>query len=224
MQAWLVRILAATALAALSAGTACAQKTSFSANMRLLDSSGRTEVLKLYVGNQRARLDRADAAAESGGINSLIIDFYHQMLFLLIPQSKVYLRIAGSDGMPFYQAAWMFRPSSPNYPCNQWISEADRRGITLRCQPAGQDSVSGRTTQKWEAVSPEGAHGSLYYDQSLNFVVRVSRTSKDGVQTGYELQDIKQGAQSEQLFDPHTNYREFRINSLLDALTGVGQW
>jgi hypothetical protein len=215
---------AITALILTSATVALAQKAEFSADMRLLDGTGRTEVVKLYVGNQRARLDRATTAAESNGINSLIIDFYHQMLFLLVPQAKVYLRIAGSAGTPFYQAAWMFRPASPDQPCSQWVAEADRRRITLRCQRAGEDSVDGRTTQKWEATSPQGAHGYLSYDANLNFVVRVMRTSKEGVQSGYELQNIKQGTQPPGLFDPYADYHEFSINRLLDALTAVGQW
>jgi hypothetical protein len=222
MQTWFLRTAATAVLVGALATTAAAQKSEFSADMRVLNATGQTETVKLYVGNQRVRLDRT-ATADDNGMNSLIIDFYHQMLFLVAPKARVYMRIAGSEGIPFYQAAWMFRPAAPDQPCGQWVVEADRRRVTLRCQRAGDDTVDGRTTQRWEATSPQGAHGFLSYDPNLNFVVRVMRTSKEGVQTGFELQNIKPGTQPETLFDPHA-YQEFSITRLLDALTAVGQW
>jgi hypothetical protein len=202
MQTWFFRLVAISALVMTSTTAALAQKAEFSADMHLLDASGQSDTVKLYVGAQRARLDRTGGPGDTKGISALIIDFYHQIIYLLVPQAKVYMRIAGSDGVPFYQAAWIFRPPSSDQPCGQWVSEADRRGITLTCQRVGEDTVSGRTTEKWEATSPEGAHGYLWYDKDLNFVTRVSRTSKSGVQSGYELKDIKQGTQPKELFDP----------------------
>jgi hypothetical protein len=204
--------------------TTLAQKPEFSADMQLFDPTGGTDTVTLHVGNQRARLDRKGLAGDTNGISALIIDFYHQILYLLVPQAKVYMRIAGSEGTPFYQAAWIFRPPSPEQPCGQWISEADRRRITLRCQRVGEDSVSGRTTEKWEATSPQGAHGLLWYDRELNFITKVLRTSKDGVQSGYELQHIKQQPQSSEIFNPYADYRQFSLNNLIDVLTGVSQW
>jgi hypothetical protein len=223
MRIWFLRTASIIALLASSVTVSLAQKVEFSADMRLLDDAGKTESVKLYVGNQKARIDR-DTGGESNGITSMVVDFYNQNLYLLIPQSKMYLRVAGSNGMPFYEAAWMFRPSSSDHPCSEWVAQADRRGITLRCQRAGEDSVDGRSAQKWEATSPEGAHGTLWYDENLNFVVKVMRTSKKGVESGYELQHIKQGPQPAGLFDPHADYHEFSLNKLIDVLTGVGQW
>ena len=209
MRGWLLRLAATTALVLCSMTATLAQKAEFSADMQLLDRTGRTEVVKLHVGNQRAYgLDRTAKPGDANGISALIIDSDHQILYLLVPQAKVYMRIAGSASTPFYQAAWIFRPPSPSQPCGQWITEADRRGITLGCRLAGRDTVSGRTTEKWEATSPEGAHGFLWYDKELNFITKVLRTSKDGVQSGYELQEIKQETQPKELFDPYADYKE----------------
>ena len=79
-------------------------------------------------------------------------------------------------------------------------------------------------TQRWDATSPQGAHGSLWYDAELHLVIKVQRVSKDGVKSGYELQDINQGPQPEKLFNVNGDYREFSITGLIDLLTGVGQW
>lgn len=210
-------------LMSLAFSAAQGQSVEFSSDMRLFSATGDTQVVKLYVGQKRALIQRGESKADSGGIGSIIMDFDHQLIFLMIPQSKFYLRVTGSQGSPFYNAAWMFRPYNPTTPCDGWVAEADRRGITLRCQPAGQESLDSRTAQKWDATATNGASGSLWYDADLNFVVKVLRKSAKGVQSGYELQNVKTGTQPSALFDTGS-YREFTMPKLLDVLTGVGQW
>src|ERR1700690_3295613 len=99
--------LATLAFILVSAASTPAQKVEFSADMQVLDYTGRTQIVKLSVGNLRARLDRTTGQENFDGLNSLLIDFDHKLLFLVIPQFKMYMRIAGSDGTPFYQGAWM---------------------------------------------------------------------------------------------------------------------
>src|SRR5260370_10944441 len=136
-----------------------AQKVEFSADMRVLDSTERTQIVKLFIGHKQARLDRPTTEGETNGIGSLLIDFNHQFLFLFIPQSKLYLQISGSNGMPFYRGASMFRPSSTDNPCGGWVSEANQRGIRLRCQSAGPDTANGRPTVRSDATTPDREHG-----------------------------------------------------------------
>jgi hypothetical protein len=216
--------LATIALLLLSAVSTRAQKVEFSADVQVSDGTGQTQTLKLFVGNNRARFDRAKQRDDTNGIGSILIDFQHQFIFLLLPQSKLYLQIAGSGGTPFYTGGWMFRPDSPKFPCNAWVTEADRRGITLRCTSAGQDTIDGRPTQKWDAISTDAGHGSLWYDPDLNFIVKVLRISKSGVQSGYELQNATQGTQPPALFEIPPGYRKFTLNRFADVLTGLGQW
>jgi len=211
-------------LALLATGaSAQSQKVEFSSDMRLLSSSGDTQTAKMYVGSARARIERGEAADNKTEIRALVIDFDHQFIYLLAPRSKLYLRVAGSLGSPFYDAASMFRPRSADAVCGGWVTQADRRGITLRCNLAGDETLDGRTTRKWDATASNGATGSLWYDPELNFIVKVVRKSPSGVQSGYELQNIKKGAQPPGLFET-TGYSEFTLPKLLDVLTGVGQW
>jgi len=84
--------------------------------------------------------------------------------------------------------------------------------------------VDGRTAQKWDGTASEGRHGSLWYDPKLNVIVKVLRVSKGGVQSGYELRNIKEGTQPPALFEFPNDYREFTLPELLDVLTGFGQW
>jgi hypothetical protein len=218
------RRLAIISLLLISAVSTRAQSVEFSADMQVVDGTGRTQALKIFVGNKRARFDLLKQGNDPSGIGSILIDFQNQFIFLLIPQAKLYLQIEGSAGTAFYSGAWMFRPSTPKYPCNAWVSEADRRGISLRCKSAGPDSVDGKPTQKWDATTADSGHGSLWYDPDLNFIVKVTRISKSGVQSGYELQDAKQGIQPPALFEVPPGFRKFTLTRLADVFTGLGQW
>ncbi len=218
------RGLATLSLSLISAMSTSAQKVEFSADMRVSSGTGRTQTLKLFVGNMRARFDLPKQGSDASGIGSILIDFDHQFIFLLIPQAKLYLQIEGSAGTPFYNGAWMFRPYSPKFPCNDWVSEADRRGITLRCKSAGQDIVDGRPTERWDATTPEGGYGSLWYDPELNFITKVSRTSKSGAQSGYELQSAQQESHPPALFEVPNGFRKFTLTRFADLLAGLGQW
>jgi hypothetical protein len=217
------RGLATISLLLMSALSTPAQKVEFSADMRVSDGAGRTRTQKLFVGNKRARFDLLKQGDDTNGISSVLIDFDHQFIFLLIPQAKLYLQIEGSAGTAFYSGAWMFRPYSPKYPCNDWVSEADRRGIALRCKSAEQETVDGRPTQRWDATTPAAGHGSLWYDPELNFMVKILRFSKTGVQSGYELQNVKQEVQPPALFEVPSGFRKFTLTRLADVLAGLGQ-
>ena len=207
-----------------SAVSTAAQQVQFSTDMQLFNGTARTETVKLSVGDRRVRIDRPIKDGDANQIGSIIVDFGTQGISFLIPQSKTYMRLAGSLGMPFYDVAWTFRPESKKWPCNAWVREADKRGITLRCKSAGQDIVDGRTTEKWDATSPQGGHGSIWYDPRLNFIVRVQRTSKDGVQSGYVVEHVKEEPQPEALFKFPSDYRELTLDRLIDALTKLGDW
>jgi hypothetical protein len=218
------RGLTTISLFLISALWTSAQKVEFSADMRVSSGTGQTQTLNFFVGNMRARFDRPKQGADTSGIGSILIDFDHQFIFMLIPQAKLYLQIEGSAGTPFYNGAWMFRPYSPKFPCNDWVSEADRRGITLRCKSTGQDTLDGRPTERCDASTPEGGYGSLWYDPQLNFITKVSRTSKSGVQSGYELQNAKQEPLPPNLFDVPNGFRKFTLTRFADLLAGLGQW
>jgi hypothetical protein len=112
------RGLAIILLFLMSAVLASARKAEFSADVRMSRSAGRSQTLKLFVGSMRARFDFPKAGDDTRGIGSILSDFEHQIIFLLMPQGRQYLQIEGSAGTPFYSAAGMFRPSSPEYPCN----------------------------------------------------------------------------------------------------------
>ncbi|HET7106984.1 MAG TPA: hypothetical protein VFI38_09250 [Candidatus Acidoferrum sp.] len=216
------RGLATMLLFLTSAVTMSAQKVEFSADMRVTDGAGQTRTLKLFVGNMRARFD-LKPGDDPSGIGSILLDFDHQSMYLLVPQANLYLQIEGSAGTAFYSGAWMFRPYAAQHPCNDWVSEADRRGISLRCKLGGNDVVDGRPTQRWDATTPEAGHGSLWYDPELNFIVKVQRISKSGVQSGYELQNAKQETQPPALFELPNGSRKFTLTKLADIFVGIGQ-
>jgi hypothetical protein len=223
VHALLLRAVALTLFLAPSI-TAADRPIEFSADMVITQTTGQTLVEKLYVGKGRARLDRLGQPGENNRASSLLMDFDHQLLYLLLPQAKMYLKIMGSNGIYFYRGSYLFRPQTPDTACSDWIPEADSRGVTLHCKEVGQETLDGRPTRRWDATATNGAHGSLWYDSELNFVVKVLRVSKEGVQSGYELQKITVAAQPSELFDVPIEYHEFTFNKLFDLLTKLGQW
>src|SRR5579862_1522835 len=90
------RGMATISLLLMSTISTSAQNGDFSADMRLSDGAGRTQTLKLFVGNKRARFDLPKQGNDSSGIGSILIDFDHQFIYLLVPQNKLYLQIEGS--------------------------------------------------------------------------------------------------------------------------------
>ena len=113
------RGLATISLFLMSALLTSAQKVEFSADMRVSSGTGQTQTLKIFVGNMRARFDLPKQGNDTSGISSILIDFDHQFIFLLIPQAKLYLQIEGSAGPLFYNGAWMFIPYPAKYPSPQ---------------------------------------------------------------------------------------------------------
>lgn len=220
-----IRLLSgAIALLVVSSAMASEKRTEFSADMVIVQSTGETLTENLYVGKGRARLDRLGQTGENIRVSSLLMDFDHQLLYLLLPQDRMYLKIQGSNGIYFYKGANLFRPQTPDSACSDWVPEADSRGVTLRCEQGGQEVLDGRPTRKWDATASNGAHGTLWYDPELNFVIKVLRVSKEGIQSGYELRRIKLGTQPPELFEVPLGYRQFTFNRLFDLLTRLGQW
>jgi hypothetical protein len=118
----------------------------------------------------------------------------------------------------------MFRRHSPQYPYSDWVSEEDRRGITLEPKSGEQDIVNGRPTERWDATTPEGGHGSLWYDPKLNFIVKILWISKSGVQSVYEMQNAKQDSQSRTLLEITDDFRKFTLTRFANVFAALRKW
>jgi hypothetical protein len=118
----------------------------------------------------------------------------------------------------------MFRRHSPQYPYSDWVSEDDRRGITLEPKSGEQDIVNGRPTERWDATTPEGGHGSLWYDPKLNFIVKILWISKSGVQSVYEMQNAKQDSQSRTLLEITDDFRKFTLTRFANVFAALRKW
>jgi hypothetical protein len=118
----------------------------------------------------------------------------------------------------------MFKTHSPKYPCNDWVSDADRRGITLEPKTGGREILNGRPTERWDATTPEGGHGSLWYDPELNFIVKILWISKAGTQSVYEVQNAKQDSQSRTLLEVADDFRKFTLTRFANIFAALRKW
>jgi len=69
----LFRGLVTISLFLISVASTSAQKVEFSADMRVSDGAGRTQTLRLYVGNMRARFDLLKPENDASGIGSILM-------------------------------------------------------------------------------------------------------------------------------------------------------
>jgi hypothetical protein len=155
------RRLAIISFLLISAVSTRAQSVEFSADMRVADGTGRTQALKIFVGNKRARFDLLKQGNDPSGIGSILIDFQNQFIFLLIPQAKLYLQIEGSAGTGFYNGAWMLRPSTPPISLQRMGERGGPARNLVTLQKRGPDSVDGKPTQKWDATTADSGQRVL---------------------------------------------------------------
>jgi hypothetical protein len=148
----------------------------------------------------------------------------HQFMFLLIPEASPHLQIEGSAVAAFGSGAQMLRRHPPKYLCSDWVSEKDRHGITLEPRNGGLDILNGRPTERWDATTPEGGHGSLWYDPELNFIVKILWTSKSGVPSVYELQNAKQEFQSRIILEVADDFRKFTLTRFANIFAALRRW
>jgi hypothetical protein len=135
----------------------------------------------------------------------------HQFIFLHIPEANPHFRAEVSIEAALYSGVQMRRRRSPKYLCTDRVLEGDRRGITLEPKNGRLDILNGRPTERWDATTPEGGHGSLWYDPELNFIVKILWTSNSCVQSACESQNAKQDSQSRTLLEVADDFRKFTL-------------
>jgi hypothetical protein len=143
------------ALASALAATAQAEiaGVQFSADMISQGPDGRSETVKMFVGDGRMRKEMTQQDQEV----VQIIDQNRGMMWVLFPARQTYLEQGGppSEGAPVPAPT----PTAETDPC------AGMPGLT--CRRAGEETVGGRTAVKWEMVmTHEGQRmtGTLWVD------------------------------------------------------------
>jgi hypothetical protein len=169
--------------------------TQFSADLKYA-SRGIEGGGKLYFGGSKVRMDM-------GAMGSMITDPGRKVSYMLMPGSKTYMEIS--------TAARGGRTSGPDWrmynaanPC------AD--SPEMSCQKTGTGMVNGRLCNKWSFTSKRGAPNmTVWIDQKSGIPIKSEMT--DG--TKLELYNIKEGRQSQSLFEVPSGYKKMDMGSMM---------
>src|SRR5262245_43032933 len=120
-----------------------------------------------------------------------------------------------------------FMPLDPDNPCPQWqamakesarmLNPADAEG-NWTCRRVGPETVNGRSTVKFEGVTPKGEHHFGWIDPKLRFLVK----SEGANGTGMELQNIKEGPQQASLFEVPAGFQKLDMGKGMQQLMQQG--
>jgi hypothetical protein len=164
---------------------------------------GHDQINKVYMGKDKLRI-------ELGG-TALIIDEGQNRSIALMTERHVYMEAPQVMSKPVMLHLW--RVADVNDACPQWkkvIEQAEAGNSKWgSCTKVGGDSVNGRSTVKYQAVSSDGKTGYAWVDTKLHCVVKTEDATG-----GLELRNIQEGAQPSTLFEIPAGYTKFDMGSM----------
>jgi hypothetical protein len=154
---------------------------------------------KLYVADGKFRLENRGQVMISDG----------SAAHMLMPQMKSYVDLPTP-----MMLSQMFALGDDKDLCPH-LQEAMRhthpeQGENWGCTRVGNETVDGRSTVKYEGVSPKGEKGYFWVDPKLHGVVKTESAKGSGM----ELRNIKEAAQPADLFQVPADYKKFDASQM----------
>jgi len=181
----------------------------FSADV--VNTKGNAGLNKIYATKDKVRFE-ADQRQEAMGPVAMILDESQSKWVLLLTQRHMYL-----DSLP----AMMKKPILTQFwhveevddACPQWKKLVDQLGTSSNwgsCTKIGGDTVTGRSTVKYEGVSKQGDKNYFWIDRKLHCVIKT-----DGENGGIELRNIQEGSQPSSLFEIPAGYMKVDLGAMM---------
>jgi hypothetical protein len=174
----------------LAASFALAQ-AEFSADVVDLQKPGTPTQAKIYFTKDKMRIESQTASAHGGAV---IINYATQTGDVLIPQQHMYMEMpmqAQTQRMGY--AAAFFQTGDVENACSDWQKMGHQSST---CRKVGSETVSGRSTVKYETTNASGDVSHFWLDPKLRFPVKWEGKNSSG-----ELRNIQEGAQPASLFE-----------------------
>src|SRR5262249_55601476 len=110
-------------------------------------------------------------------------------------------------------------------PCTRWqamatLSGAAANGSAWQCERAGEETIEGRLTTSWRAVSPQQRSYVAWIDRELKIPLRVATNFG----TSFTLTDIVPAPQPAALFRIPPNFKKFDPQGLIDRIKQSDVW
>jgi hypothetical protein len=184
-------------------GLALAQ-TEFSAELVDLQKSGTPTTAKLYFAKDKIRIE-SQGGAHGGG--AIIVNYATQTSMVLMPQQHMYMEMPAQTqaqrlGYSFFQTG------DVENACGDWQKLRSNQGTS--CHKVGDETVSGRSTVKYETTNSSGDVSYFWLDPKLRFPVKWQGKSNSG-----ELRNIQEGAQAASLFEPPKGFTKMDMGGMM---------
>ena len=180
----------------------------FSADMVDLRPEGRPNKTKIYVNNDKMRLESQSAEGGEGVV--MIWDEANKTRYMLMPSRRMYMDYSPmmASKMPMYM---FWHPSDINNACPEWqkMMEQMKKDRWGTCRKVGSDTVNGRSAVKYEGTNSEGKSGEVWIDSKLHWLSKVQ--GQDG---GMELRNIQESSQPNSLFEVPAGYQKFDMGKM----------
>ena len=197
-------------------GGAVARAQQFSADLVMVGHDGDTPTPAgwLSVSGNKERLETPELAD-----GFFLIDGERPSAWFVRPAARMFMEARQSSRL-----TRMFVPVDPADPCRQWQAMAKLAGIAeqgdWRCERSGEETIDGRHTIHYRALTPSGQQLSGWIDAARNFPLRIE-TQDGAIITAENIRDEAQPAES---FEMPAGLRKFDPHALIEQIKQSDVW
>lgn len=176
----------------------------FSAEIVDLQKPGAPTQAKIYFAKDKMRIESQGSNAHGGG-GAVIVNLATQSSLVLMAQQHMYMEMPmQSQAQRMSFASAFFRVGDVENACGDWQKMATNAQSS--CHKVGNETVSGRSTVKYEATNANGDVSHFWLDPKLRFPVKWQGKSSDG-----ELRYIQEGTQPASLFEVPAGFTKMQM-------------
>jgi hypothetical protein len=148
-----------------------------------------------------------------------LVDTVKPSAFFVRPGARLYMEARQSSRL-----TPLFVVVDPDAPCRQWQAMAHLAGVTgpgeWRCERTGEETIDGRSTAVFRALSAEGQEFFGWIDRERRFPLQIK--TGDGVV--FTLERINDEPQPASSFELSAGYRKFSPEALIERIKQSDVW
>ena len=197
-----------------ASGGFAAQAQQFSADIVARRDDGTTRAGRLNALDGKVRIETVE---QPDGF--FLVDTVKPQASFVRPGARLYM-----DARQSNRLTRTFVPLDPDAPCRQWQIMAHLAGNgeqdEWRCERIGEETIDGRSTVAFRALSATGAEIVGWIDRERAFPLRIR--IEDG--TLISLEQIKDEPQVAASFELPASYRKFSPEALIERIKQSDVW
>lgn len=195
-------------------GAAAARAQQFSADIAVRQDEVSKPAGRLSVRHGKARIE-----ANEHPDGFFLIDTVAPSAYFVRPAARVFM-----DAKQSSRLTRLFVPVDPDAPCRQWQAMAKLAGVAgqgeWRCERTGEETIEGRWTIAFRAVSDASEVLTGWIDRERKFPLRI----KTGDGDLFTLEKISDEALPESSFELPADVSKFNPEALIERIKQSDVW